>query len=193
MSRRAASLTPAYFAGLYAEDPDPWRFATSPYERDKYAATLAALPRAHYRSVLEVGCSIGVRTRQLAPQCGALLGVDVSETALAQARERCADLPHVQLQRMAVPGEWPDGAFDLILFSEVLYYLGLPGLHETARRTLGSLQPSGTVVLVNWHGNTDGACTGDEAAELFMAATPTLRPTVQRRAEQYRLDVLQAP
>ena len=34
---------PGYFERLYARDPDPWRFATSEYERDKYAATLAAL------------------------------------------------------------------------------------------------------------------------------------------------------
>lgn len=183
---------PSYFEQLYSRDPDPWRFATSDYERDKYTATLAALP-GRYERCFEVGCSIGVLTRQLAPQCGALLGADVAETALQQARERCADLPHVQFQRMAVPGEWPDGPFDLILFSEVLYYLGLPGLHEAARLTLGSLQPGGTVALVNWHGNTDGACTGDEAAELFMAATPTLRPIVQQRTDKYRLDVLRAP
>lgn len=183
---------PAYFEQLYTRDPDPWRFATSDYERDKYAATLAAVP-GRYERCFEVGCSIGVLTRQLASRCDALLGVDVAETALVQARDRCAGLPHVTFQRMAVPGEWPDGTFDLILFSEVLYYLGLPGLHEAAHRTARCLQPGGTVVLVNWHGNTDGACTGDEAAKLFMAATPSLRPTLQQRAEQYRLDVLRAP
>ena len=54
MSRHAGSLTPSYFEGLYAADPDPWRFATSDYERDKYAATLAALPRRHYARALDV-------------------------------------------------------------------------------------------------------------------------------------------
>ena len=94
---------------------------------------------------------------------------------------------------MVVPGEWPEGSFDLIIFSEVLYYLGIPGLHEAARRTLASLLPGGVVVLVNWSGPTDGACTGDEAAELFIAdCTPALRPILQQRAEKYRLDVLQA-
>ena len=41
------SLEPAYFEALYAADPDPWRFATSAYEREKYTATLAALPMLH--------------------------------------------------------------------------------------------------------------------------------------------------
>jgi predicted TPR repeat methyltransferase len=132
-----------------------------------------------------------VLTRQLAGRCDALLGVDVSDTALNQARERCADLPHVTLEHMAVPGGWPEGTFDLIVFSEVLYYLGLPGIRDAALRTLTSLAPGGVVVLVNWHGVTDGACTGDEAAALFIeAAAGRLAVTTASRAEKYRVDVL---
>ena len=50
MSRRKTSLPSTYFTALYAADADPWRFATSDYEREKYAATLAALPRPTYRN-----------------------------------------------------------------------------------------------------------------------------------------------
>ena len=188
-------VDPGYFERLYQRDPDPWKFATSDYERDKYAATMAALPDGRsFHRCFEVGCSIGVLTRQLAARCASLLGVDVSETALAQARERCADLPTVALQPMAVPGAWPDGRFDLIVFSEVLYYLGIPGIGEAARRSLGSLEPGGVIVLVNWHGNTDGACTGDEAAALFIAGVTggngRLSVVQAGRAERYRVDVL---
>ena len=182
---------PAYFERLYQTDPDPWKFASSDYERDKYAATMAVLPERQFTRCFEVGCSIGVLTRQLAARCDAVLGVDVSETALAQARTRCADLPHVMLEPMAVPAAWPAGTFDLIVFSEVLYYLGLPGIREAAQRTLACLAPDGVVVLVNWHGPTDGACTGDEAAALFTGEVAArLRPLRAERAEKYRLDVL---
>ena len=185
-------VDPAYFEQLYQRDPDPWKFATSDYERDKYAATLAALPEGRrFRRCFEVGCSIGVLTRQLAARCDTLLGVDVSETALAQARERCADLAAVELQFMAVPAAWPQGRFDLIVFSEVLYYLGIPGIHEAARRSLECLDEGGTIVLVNWHGVTDGACTGDEAARLFIEdAASRLQVVRGERAEKYRVDVL---
>ena len=64
---------PAHFDRLYGADPDPWKFATSDYERDKYAATLAALPDRRFTRCYEVGCSIGVLTRQLAPRCDAIL------------------------------------------------------------------------------------------------------------------------
>ena len=164
MSGERPFVAPDYFDRLYARDADPWSFATSAYERDKYAATLAALPDRRFARGFEVGCSIGVLTRQLAARCDALLAVDVAEAALAQARARCAYLPQVQVERMVVPSEWPDGAFDLVVYSEVLYYLGASALHLTAQRTLDSLQPGGCVLLVNWRGATGGACTGDEAA-----------------------------
>ena len=186
------TLQPGYFERLYQKDPDPWRFATSDYEREKYAATIAALPRPRYARAFEVGCSIGVLTRQLAPRCAGLVAVDVAETALAQARERCADLPHVAFARMAVPGEWPSGRFDLVIFSEVLYYLGLDGIAEAARRTLACIEPGGAVLLVNWRGPTDGACSGEEAADRFAAACGSAaRRTRLERAERYRLDVLE--
>ncbi len=132
-------------------------------------------------------------TRQLTARCAELLAVDVAETALAQARARCADLPDIVFARMAVPGEWPEGRFDLVLFSEVLYYLGLDGIAEAARRTLACLEPGGAVLLVNWRGPTDGVGTGEEAAERFIAACgDAVREARLERAERYRLDVLEA-
>jgi len=198
MDDQPATLRPGYFEHLYRSDPDPWGFATSDYEREKYAATLAVLPRQHFVRGFEVGCSIGVLTRQLAARCDALVAVDVAETALAQARERCAGLDGVRIARMAVPGEWPDGGFDLVLFSEVLYYLGpsggADGIAEAARRTLACLQPGGAVLLVNWRGPTDGACSGEEAADRFIASCGgKLRHARLDRAERYRLDVLESP
>ncbi|RZK45442.1 MAG: methyltransferase, partial [Hymenobacter sp.] len=43
------SLTPGYFDDVYRANEDPWQFASSPYEREKYAATLAALARPAWR------------------------------------------------------------------------------------------------------------------------------------------------
>jgi SAM-dependent methyltransferase len=183
---------PGHFERLYERDPDPWKFATSDYERGKYAATLAALSgERRFRHAFEIGCSIGVLTAQLAERCDAVLAVDVAPVALEAARKRCARLPHVRIEPMVVPGEWPTDRFDLIVFSEVLYYLGIDGIRRAAEKTLGSLDEGGTVLLCNWHGPTDGACPGNEAAEHFIAAcAPRLGATYHHRAERYRLDVL---
>lgn len=181
----------AYFERLYATDPDPWRFASSEYERAKYAATLAALPERRFLRGFEVGCSIGVFTRELATRCDALLAIDVADNALDQARARCQDLPSVQFAHMAVPYTWPEGGFDLIVFSEVLYYLDPEARRQTARRTVSSLLPGGLVMLVNWRGETGSACSGDEAVTGFLADTAQhLRPSVQHATESYRLDLL---
>ena len=186
-------VSPEHFDRLYASDPDPWKFATSGYERDKYAATLAALPRARYARAFEVGCSIGVLTERLAERCDMILAVDVADAALEQARLRCRDWHGVHFDRLIVPQDWPEGVFGLILFSEVLYYLDAADRAAAARLSLGALAPGGAIILVNWHGPTDGFCTGDAAAEEMIAAcAPALRPGTQQRAEQYRLDVLSA-
>lgn len=193
MSRHTASLPPDYFTERYAKDPDPWRFATSDYEAGKYAATLAALPRERYAALLEIGCSIGVLTRALAPRCDHLLGLDVAEAALDQARARCADVPQVAFGRMQVPDAWPDGTFDAILLSEVVYYLAAPDVARLAARVGGSVRPGSDILLVHWTGETDYPLTGDEAAELFIRdASGYARVVRQDRAEKYRLDVLTA-
>lgn len=189
MSRRRETIPPGYFEALYAADPDPWRFATSDYERDKYAASMTALPPRWFAAGLEVGCSIGVLTRQLAPLCSRLLSLDVAEGALAQARARC---PNVRFERRVVPDEWPPGRFDLMVFSEVLYYLDATALQATAVRAMSAIEPGGTMLLVHYLGGTDYPLTGDEAARGFIAATG-LVPAYQQREQLYRIDRLDMP
>jgi len=191
MNRAVQSLPASYFEALYAGDPDPWKFRTSPYEAEKYAATIAALPREHYGSALEIGCSIGVLTRMLAPRCGRLLALDGSARAIAAARRHCADLPQVELLQREVPRQWPRGQHDLILLSEVVYYWDEADLAQVAALALRSLRPGGEVLLVHWTGTTDYPLSGDAAVEGFIRATaPGLRVVRQERAERYRLDLL---
>jgi cyclopropane fatty-acyl-phospholipid synthase-like methyltransferase len=186
----SGSLPRDYFEALYAGGADPWEFATSEYERRKYDATLAALP-ARIGAGFEIGCAIGVLTARLAARCDRLLAVDTAENALAQARTRCAGHPNVTIARMHVPAEWPDGAFDAILISEVLYYLAPADRAEIARRVRASLAPRGHVLLVHYILPTDYPATGDAASEDFIAATG-LAPILQRREAAYRLDLLRA-
>jgi len=111
-----------YFEGLYAESGDPWDFETSEYERKKYERTLEVLGGRRFGWALEAGASIGVFTELLADRCDELLAVDVSEQAVAAARERLSGRRRVRVERRTLPEEMPDGPFDLIVASEVLYY-----------------------------------------------------------------------
>ncbi|MDP4021451.1 SAM-dependent methyltransferase [Methylobacterium sp. NEAU 140] len=193
MSRRTGTLPDDYFAGMYASDPDPWGFATSAYERDKYAATLASLPRPRYRSAFEPACSIGVFTRTLAGRCDRLLASDPVPAAVAAARARCADLPGVTVAQQSVPADWPEGRFDLIVLSEFLYFLDRSDLAALVGRVDGTIDPGGDIVLVHWLGLTDYPLSGDEAAEGFIAqAAGFAVPLHRTRTDAYRIDVLRA-
>ena len=191
MSGTRQTLEPAYFDALYASDPDPWNFAASPYEQDKYAVTIKALPRPRYQSALEVGCSIGVLTRLLASRCDAVLAIDAARMPLAEARRRCADLPSVRFEQMFVPEQWPNGVFDLILLSEVVYYLSREDVDRLAARVIRSLVRGGAVVLVHWTGPTDYPLSGDEAVALFIERMgSTCIVDHLDRYSHFRLDVL---
>jgi len=188
------SLPPDYFDAMYREDPDPWGFETRPYEAAKYKATLAALPKPLYESGLEVGCSIGVLTRLLADRCESLLAVDVSEQALDAARRRCRDRPGVRFGRMRIPRELPDGAFDLILLSEVAYYWS-PAELDRARVGLAErLRPGGSLLMVHWTPVVaDYPQTGDEVHQSFLDGAPAAGLTHRQggREETYRLDLFE--
>ncbi len=185
-----ASLPADYFDALYAGDPDPWRFRTSDYERDKYADTVAALEGRRFVRAVEIGCSIGELTARLAPLCEDLLGVDIAQAALDAAAARNRDTPQVRFQKLALPGEQPEGLFDLIVLSEVLYYFSAADLKRVAAWVQTALAPGGVVLMVHWLGETpDYPHTGDEAVEAFSRALqPALTTDRRSRRAQYRLD-----
>jgi trans-aconitate methyltransferase len=184
------TLDTSFFDAAYAWDPDPWRLSSA-YEREKYAITLEALPKQRYEFALEVGCSIGILTRELASRCSQLLALDTAHAALDQAKRRCADVANVRFERMFVPGQWPGGTFDLILLSEVVYYMDEQDVARLASRAVQALAPSGDVELVHWTGETNYPLSGDEAAELFInAMAPSVKVARQDRYPTFRLDVL---
>ncbi len=188
------SLPASFFDEFYAQGEDPWGFSRHEYERDKYAATIAALPRDRYANGFEVGCSIGVLTRQLAERCDRLLAIDAVEAPLPAARARTADAPWVTVRRGRIPDNWPaEDTFDLIILSEVLYYFSPADVDIIAASVLGSLAPGGDVVLVHWLPLCDPPYpqTGDAAVEGFLAAArAALQPVSSKREPLYRMDIL---
>ena len=187
------SLPASYFDALYQTDIDPWKFATSEYEAEKYATTIAALPNAHYRSALEIGGSIGVLTQKLAPYCDSLLSIDVSQLAQNEAIQRCQQLAQVRCEIMSFPQQFPDELFDLILVSEVGYYWGREDLKIAQQRILELLEIGGQLLLVHWLPRSpDYPLTGDEVHESFLNFMPEqLQHLKGMKNPQYRLDLFQ--
>jgi SAM-dependent methyltransferase len=184
------SLPETYFDGLYADSSDPWSLASRWYEQRKYALTIASLPRERYRQGFEVGSSVGVLTELLAARCDALLSVDIAAAAVATTRERVRRLPHVETSQLTVPAQWPSDSFDLIVLSEVGYYLDAPSLAVLIDKAIGSLDEDGAIIAVHWrHPVADYPLDGD-AVHAAIRADSRLALLAHHEERDFLLDVL---
>jgi trans-aconitate methyltransferase len=175
---------------MYAGAEDPWGFRSRWYEQRKRDVTLAALTRPRYRRAFEPGCSIGVLTAALADRCDEVVAADVDERAVTTARGSLASRRNVRVERLSLPPEWPDGMFDLVVISEVAYYLASPELEQLIDCAVGSLAPRGTLLACHWrHPVPDYPATGDEVHHRLLAR-PELNQAVSHVEEDFRLDLL---
>ncbi len=190
-AREKPSLDRAFFAAMYADTIDPWHFATSAYEREKYQATLAALGGARFASALEIGCSVGVLTALFAASCDRLTAIDINERALAAAGERCAGLPGVRFEQMAFPHEAPGGRFDAIIVSEVAYYWSDADLARAIDVIADAARGGGTVELVHYLPRVQEYLRDGDAVHTAFLNDERFVPVRAHRAERYRIDVLE--
>lgn len=192
-----SSLGPEYFRTVYAVKDDPFMLDSKWYERRKYALTLASLPKPHYRRALEPGCSIGVLTEQLAARCDHVVSTDVVDSALDSARRRVGDTAAVEFARWSLSDDWstlpaPAEMFDLIVVSEVGYYLDADDLTSAMARAVEHLEVGGTLVAAHWrHEVDDYPIPGDRVHEII-AATPGLALLSRYLDEDVRIEVFVA-
>lgn len=151
------------FDALFRDSDDPWQFKTRWYEERKRALTLACLPDRRYTSAYEPGCANGELSAGLALRCDQLLVSDVSPRALALARERLAAWPHVQAVLAHLPRDWPDGSFDLIVISELGYFLDAQGVDALGDHARRSLRPGGAVLACHWRRPIQGGSLDGDA------------------------------
>ena len=178
-----------YFDAMYARSPDPWGMRSRWYETRKYAISLALLPWERYGDAFEAGCSIGVFTRLLAPRCDRLLACDGAAAAAASAAARTAALPQVRVEQRLLPGEWPPGQFDLIVFSEILYYFAGDDLNLVLKRGTAALRPGGTLLAVHWRHPVDEYPRTGDSVHGALAARPELARLVRHTEPDFLAEV----
>ncbi|TBR56728.1 hypothetical protein B4U84_28310 [Westiellopsis prolifica IICB1] len=131
------------FETIYAINPDPWNYE-SPYEQTKYEQTLSLLPPVQIERALELACAEGLFTKQLAPLVDNLIAADISQIALNRAAERCTGLENISFMHLDFIKDPLPGCFDLIVCSEVLYFVGdKKDLQIVAHRFVDALKPGG--------------------------------------------------
>ncbi|AQS90440.1 methyltransferase type 12 [Gluconobacter albidus] len=186
---------PEVFERLFQNNPDPWGFEKSPYEQRKLARVLECLPAFPVSFAVELGCAIGVGTLALSKHCPRILAVDASESALVIARQRCRAEKYVRFLAAFLPADYPvaeAAGCDLVLISELLYFLSPKDIRRLADMVMESLKSEGHILIVNWTGQTDTPCTGDEAAEHFIRACREKHwiPELSEQGKGYRIDRL---
>jgi cyclopropane fatty-acyl-phospholipid synthase-like methyltransferase len=179
-----------YFEALYGRDADPWRYEDGPYEIAKRADTLSFL-RPHYSNACEVGCSIGVLTEALAPRCDRLLGLDISETAAAIARRRLSGAVNVKISVRHLPYDTLEGGLDLLVLSEMLYFLSEAELNALAELAARSVISNGQVLIVSFDGETQTRLDGPASTAVFLAAAqPDFELIRAEQREHYHVRLL---
>ncbi|MBV7411092.1 SAM-dependent methyltransferase [Maritimibacter sp. DP1N21-5] len=173
-----------HLTALYAGTSDPWNFEHSGYEQAKFAATRAALSRRAYASAFELGCGNGQLARILAPLCSRYAGMDAVGIAISAARRTVPDARFVQ---GFYPCALPAGDFDLLVLSEILYFLDGRSLRTLARE-IATSWPRAEVLCVTWLGETGHDIQGEEALALFSAALTTHAIMPVTQTEGYRID-----
>jgi hypothetical protein len=119
--------------------------------------------------------------------------VDFIDDALAAARVRCGSQPWVSFRNVRVPHEWPEGQFDLIVLSEVLYFLSPEDSLTLTALCRRCLTTDGVLLLVNWLDKSpDDPSSGDAAAAGFIdGGRDWFRVGFHRRSDRYRIDRLE--
>ncbi len=179
-----------HFEQLHRDRADPWDVTSSWYERRKYAITMSCLPREHYHRAWEPGCSIGGLTVQLAERAGVVDASDFSETALTAARSATAQLPGVTIRRSALPQPPPGSGYDLIMLSEVLYYLSGSDRELTLRAAEAAATPDADLVVVHWRHHPEDAWASGADVNAAVRARPGWTPLAQHEEPDFVLDVL---
>lgn len=187
-ARDGAGITAEVFEQRYRSDADPWAYETSGYERRKYAHTLQLAGPGPFSDALEMGCSIGVFTEMLAPRCERLVACDFSPTAVRAARSRTEKLPGVRVEQRDLARELPQGEFDLVVCSEVLYYWDPAAVQATIDRVLTALRPGGALVTVGWTGDDPQAPLDSTGVRELLLAAPALRLARSEPRPEYLID-----
>jgi LmbE family N-acetylglucosaminyl deacetylase/SAM-dependent methyltransferase len=182
----------AVFDAMFDDGPDPWRVLSSRYEERRRDLALSVLRRRHHPRVLELGCSTGVLTSRLAEVAGSVTAVDASARALQVARRIVPT--GVTWVHGAVPEAVPPGPFDLVVLSELGYFLTPLELVRTLAAVRRSLAHDGEVLLVHWqHPTREIPLDGRLVHELAGSVLEDLGHVARYRDADVALDLWGGP
>ncbi len=154
---RALHGARAAFEDAYSQAGDPWASADPrySYQRWKYQGLMASLPPGRrFARALDLGSGVGVLSLSLTAVADEVLGLDIAQSAVEEARRRAsgqAGLTFAQGDVCALDLAL-DGRFDLVVVADTLYYLDHVddlSLKAVVARIARLLAPGGLCLVAN--------------------------------------------
>lgn len=182
----------AHFQQLYERSDDPWQVRQRWYEQRKRALLMASLPEPHYRHAFEPACGNGELTAMLARRAERVTASDLSPAAVQLTRKRlgAAALRQVGVRCQRMPQEWPEGAgFDLIVISEMAYYLSEAELYDLRGHAVRTLDSDGALVLCHWRRPFSDRRLSTDTIHAAFDACPELHNIARHDEADFLLDV----
>lgn len=177
------------FDHLFSGTPDPWGYGKCLLSHERRRLLLEKLPEATYASMLEIGCAEGWITRLLAARTQQLTAIDISEVALARARDRCRDLGNIIYRRVDILEDAVEGRYDAVVCAGVLVYLPLAVQPLLRDRILALLAPGATLLLEHTVVAYPGEISGRDVHDLYRRH-PDLELVSHQDIEDYAITVL---
>ncbi|ANJ27323.1 PIG-L family deacetylase [Agromyces aureus] len=177
-----------YFDGFYERHTNPWQLETSSYEIRKRGLLLASLTEPRFDRVLEIGCSTGITTAELARRANAVVATDVAAEAIRRARDRVHDFAQVDFRIGDATRGIPGGPFDLVVLSEVGYYWSTSDLGRVLDGIAAELEPGGTLVACHWRHPFEQAPNTGDGVHAAIAQHPAFERILMHIEEAFSLE-----
>lgn len=159
-----------YFDEKYKNNPDPWQFASSTYELDRYEHIYKALSHKQYNLIFEAGCSIGILTKKLSTLASFVTAIDISPTAVSIANQYCSQLNNVSIHCASLTDIHLDKKTDLLILSEIGYYFFAHEWKEIVMNLLSHCAPKTTILASHWLGfSAEHVLSGDEVHNIIQS------------------------
>lgn len=180
-------ITLAEFDARFEADPDPWQTNTQRREMVKRRQLFQAAGFRRWSRALELGAGNGSNSPLLARRSLRLDVCEATASGVALIRQAVAHCPNTEVYAHIIPDRFPAPSYDLIVISEVLYYLRPDHLDKLAGEISRSLVPGGRLLLAHHHQRFSDAWQAGERAQrnLVAAISAPLHPAWSRRDHRW--------
>ncbi|KAG7453119.1 hexaprenyldihydroxybenzoate methyltransferase [Guyanagaster necrorhizus] len=122
-------------------------------------------------TLLDFACGTGLMSRQLAPHCKSILGIDISQGMVDKYNTRVHNqgIPPEDMRALCIDlkgeeGELDGSKFDVVLCAMAYHHLPFP--QETTKRLTFFVKPGGTLLVTDYQAENDDAAFPNAHADI---------------------------